>query len=299
MDLKININKEPKNTFKIEVSVPKVVVEKYLDEALEHEASKLEIKGFRKGSAPANVAKDFVDQSALRSHALNHLLPEIFTRIIKENKLSPIIGPRVELRKFENDEDLELSITIVEKPDIKISDYKGKLKEAYSKKAVKNIIEVAGNAGTTKNDEANKTNDFTSQEAMQVILEASEIEIADLIVQEEVARMMTSLIDQTSQLGISIEQYAEAHKKNVQQIRDEYTKAAHDLIKADFALTEIAKTEGVSVDDTEIEKLISEIPDQKSKDALNNSEQKMYIKAVLIKNKALEKLIEIAKSKDS
>ena len=295
MDLKINIKKEPKNTYKIEVSVPKDVVKKYLDEALEHEATHLEVKGFRKGTVPATVAKDFIDHSALRSHALNHMLPEVFTRIIKENKLNPIIGPRVELKKFENDEDLELDITIVEKPEIKIGDYKKLLQDKFAKKSVKDIIEVAGDT-TPK---AEKSSEFTSQDAIQVILEASEVEIADLIVQEEVARMMTSLIDQTAQLGISIEQYAEAHKKNVQQIRDEYTKAAQDLIKADFALTEIAKSENVTVDDEEIEKLISEVPDKQSKDALNNPEQKMYIKAVLIKNKALERLVEIAKSKNN
>ena len=48
MTINFNVNKEPNNSYKVEVTVDKDSVKKHLDQALKHEAENFEMKGFRK-----------------------------------------------------------------------------------------------------------------------------------------------------------------------------------------------------------------------------------------------------------
>lgn len=281
MDIKVN--KEKSNTYKVEVTVDKETVTKYLDEALKHEAEQIEVKGFRKGAAPISMVKETVDPAKLRSHALNHLIPEIYKRILAENKFAPIVGPRIELKQFEEGQDLILVINIVEKPDIKIGDYKKALIEAGNKKSQEN-----------KDKKPEEQKPFNNEDVINAILSISEIEVADVLVQEEVARMVSSLIDQTSKMGVTVDEYVKAHNKTIEQIREEYKKASEQIIKADFIITEIAAIEGVTINDEDVEAMINMVPDEQSKKQLENPEQKLYIKAILLKSKTLEKLLEYA-----
>ena len=269
MNVTFNVNKEPNNTYKVEVTVAKDSVNTHLDEALKHEAENLQVKGFRKGTVPLAMAKEHMDPAKIRSHALNHMIPEIYKQLLNENKFTPIIGPRIELKEFEQDKDLLLTITIVEKPEITLGDYKKALKE------------IEGN-------------EVTSQQAINTVIEISDVKLAEIIIQEEVARMMSSLIDQTTKLGISIEEYVEAHKKNLQQIRDEYRINAERTIKADFLISEIAEKENLTVSDKDVEETINILPDAEAKKQFENLEQRMYIKAIMLKAKTLEKLVSIA-----
>lgn len=269
MNVKFNVTKEPNNTYKVDVTVDKDSVNKYLDEALKHEAENFQMKGFRKGAVPMNIVKEHLEPSKVRSHALNHMIPEVYKQLLNENKFNPIIGPRIELKEYEENKDLLMTITVVEKPEITIGDYKKALKELEG-------------------------DEISSQEAINKVLEISDVKLAEIIVQEEVARMMSSLIDQTTKLGITIEQYVEAHNKNLQQIRDEFKANAEKTIKADFLISELALKEDLTVTDKDVEDTINVIPDAEAKKQFENPEQRMYIKAVMLKAKTLEKLVSIA-----
>ncbi len=278
MDLKIE--KQPKNTYKVQITISKEEVQTAFNYALEHEAKEVEIAGFRKGKAPKNVVKDKIDPTKLRSHALNHLLTDAYTKAIKENKLKPIISPQFDLEVFEEGKEGKLTMIIVEKPNIKAGDYKKLLKTLGKKR--------------NENKKKDEPVTITNQDVVDAIIEGGEVEIAELLIEEEVNRMMSSLIDQTSKLGITMEQYLESIKKKPADLRSEYSKTATKTLKADFLITEISKLEEIVVSDEEIEQTISSIPDEKSRKALNTPEQKMYVKAVLLKNKTLQTLANIA-----
>src|SRR3989344_5818327 len=125
--MEIKVNKEKNNTYKVEVKVESSKVNEALDKALEHEAHEVEVKGFRKGKAPLNIVKDKIDTSKLKSHALRHFLADIYTQVIKEHKLQPIIQPRFTVKTLEEGQDADIEIAIIEKPDIKLGDYKAEL----------------------------------------------------------------------------------------------------------------------------------------------------------------------------
>lgn len=267
--MNIKVNKEENNTYKIDVTVPLKLVDKHIEKALKHEAEHVEVKGFRKGKAPLSEVKKNIDAAKLRSHALNHLLSDIYQRIINENKLKPIVSPRFEIKQFEEGQDLILIVYIIEKPEITIDGYKEAIKKLY---------------------ESKKDTQLTNEQVIDELVKTAKIGISKILVDEEVNRMMSSLIDQTSKLGLTVDQYLEAHKKTPGQLRQEYALNAEKTLKADFILTEIAQQENMTVSDEEIAKTISAVPDAKSREVLEKPEQKMYIKAVLLKGKVLESL---------
>ncbi len=285
--MEIKVNKDKNNTYKIDVTVEKAHVEQHIIEALEHETKNLEVKGFRKGKAPLDVAKKHIDMNHLRSHAMNHILEEVQRQVLSENKFTPIVYPRFEIKEFEEGKDLKLVMIIIEKPEIEIGDYTKAIKE---KKAEKAKAKTEPKEGETEAE----SKELTTEDIIDAVLTVSKIDVSEQLINEETDRMMQSMLDQLGQMGITIDKYLEAINKKAEEVRAEYIKVAERNIKSDFAITEIATKEKVEVTEQDVEQTIAGIPDEKSREALSKPDQKMYIKAVLLKNKTLQKLADAA-----
>lgn len=277
--MNLKVEKQPKNTYKVLITITKEEVNEAFDHALEHESKDVAVDGFRKGKTPKNVAKKNIDPTKIRSHALNHLLSDAYSKAIKENKLKPIVSPQFDLEVFEEDKEGKVTMTIVERPDIKLGDYKKALKALGTKKK--------------KEEKKDAPATISNKEIIDEVIKASEIEIATLLIEEETNRMMSSLIDQTSKMGITMEQYLESIKKQPKELREEFAKTAEETLKGDFLITEISTKENLEVSDEEIELTINSIPDEKSREALKEPNQRLYVHAVLLKNKTLQLLAEL------
>lgn len=287
--MEIKINKDKNNTYKIDITVEKERVNSHINQALEHEAKNVEVKGFRKGKAPLNVVKENIDLAKLRNHALNHIVEEIQKQVLTENKFAPIVYPRYEIKEFEEDKDMQLTMIIIEKPNIEIGDYNKavKAKKEEKEKSAAKVKKEDAEKDTPVDPDAKE---LTTDDIIDAVLSVSKVEAAEQLITEETDRMMSSMLNQLEQMGVTIDKYLEAVKKTAEEVRAEYLKVAERNIKSDFAITEIANKEGVEITDLEIEQTINAVPDEKSKAELSKPEQKMYIRAVLLKNKTLQKL---------
>ena len=94
------------------------------EKAFNKQAAKVEVKGFRKGKAPANLIKDKVNQVAVMDDAINGLLPELYTEVLKEENIRPVARPKVDVTKL-SDVELEVKFTLVVAPEVKLGKYKG------------------------------------------------------------------------------------------------------------------------------------------------------------------------------
>ena len=291
--MEIKVNKGEKNTYSVEIVVPAVDVEAGLKEALEHEAESVEIKGFRKGKAPLDLVKEQMDPSKLRGHVLNHMLPGIYSRVITENKIRPIVDPKFEIIQFEDEKDLILKMILIEKPNIVLKDFKPALKEKYKSKNAKK--EETSKEESKEKREDKVPSELSNEEVVEVIVKNSEVDLADELVKEETDRMLANMIDQINKMGINLEQYLSSVKKSAEEMRAQYMDTAKRTLHADFAVTEIAFAEKIVITDEDVTQSIGAIPDEKTREMLSTPEQKMYVKAILTKAKTLEKLAEMAK----
>lgn len=86
--------------------------------------SNVQIKGFRKGHVPENMAAKHINQGEVLNDAINIVLPTVFTKAMEENKLNPFIRPTVNVDKLTTTE-LTIRFTVVVAPEVKLGNYKG------------------------------------------------------------------------------------------------------------------------------------------------------------------------------
>ena len=87
-------------------------------------ANNLEIKGFRKGKVPTDIAKKHIDTGSVFNEAINSMLQPAFDEVLREEKLQPFARPSVDVTKV-SDTELQLKFVIVLAPEVKLGAYKG------------------------------------------------------------------------------------------------------------------------------------------------------------------------------
>ena len=118
------------------------------EKALKKLASRLNIKGFRKGKAPLNIAKDHISKGELINETINESLNPAYQEAIKEHSLRPIAQPEVNVVDFKEDELIKLSFKVSVEPEVTLGQYKGiniplKVEEVSEKEideAVQNVL---------------------------------------------------------------------------------------------------------------------------------------------------------------
>lgn len=118
------------------------------EKALKKLASRLNIKGFRKGKAPLNIAKDHISKGELINETINESLNPAYQEAIKEHSLRPIAQPEVNVVDFKENELIKLSFKVSVEPEVTLGEYKGiniplKVEEVNEKEideAVQNVL---------------------------------------------------------------------------------------------------------------------------------------------------------------
>lgn len=294
--MQIKAEKLPKSVTKLTITIPAARVNEAFEKALDKLSKEIRIDGFRPGKAPKESAKEKIDPGKLRGEALNQLLSPAVGAAITEHHLRPIVNPRIEIKEFEEGKDMVFEALVVEKPEIKIGDYKKAIAEVRSRKSEvgdKKIETAKTLAGAeAKSKEKPQPIRLSAEEILEAVMKVCDVGVADLLIEEEVNRMLSRLIDQTARLGMTVEQYLDSQNRTQDQLREEYKKAAGMVLKQEFVLVELAQKENIEVADVEIETMIKASPDEKSRKELAKPENKLYIKSVLLKSKTIQKLAE-------
>lgn len=281
--MKVTVTKEPKSSLKINVIVPVAKVKEAYGEVIKEHVTKAELPGFRKGQAPDSVVKEKLDTSDLNGEIVNRLLKTHYSQALKENKITPISNPKVEIKEFDLEKDFEFTATVATKPDIKMGEYKPALKKLFK----------------TKQKE-HKDHDhqihISPNEVIDELIKSATLEVPEILVKEEIERMLIRVIDQTNTLGMSMEDYLKAQNKTTEQLRDEFKKSSEKSIRAELILQQLIEEEKIKVSEKEIENAINAVGDPKTKKEMETPLQRWYIKSVLAKNKFLSKLIEEAEA---
>lgn len=93
------------------------------EKALKKLCEKVEIKGFRKGKAPVELAKDRINPADLINEAINGSLQKAYVDALTENKLQPFTSPEVNVTNVDdNGYDVTFVITVV--PEVTLGEYK-------------------------------------------------------------------------------------------------------------------------------------------------------------------------------
>ena len=112
-----------KKLFKeFEINVPYEVVDSSINQKINEIIPTVTLPGFRKGKAPLNIVKKKYENNIL-SEILEKIIEENTKNLLKEKKLKVFRQPKVEIKKYEKNEPLEISIKLDIDPEITISPF--------------------------------------------------------------------------------------------------------------------------------------------------------------------------------
>jgi len=266
------LEKQPRATYKLEITLPWSEVELAKDKALKELQKTTEVKGFRKGKAPEKIVKETVGEQRLLEEASRHLLTEVYKEVLTKHKLVPFIDPKITLLKAPNGGDWELRFEIAEAPKLtKIADYK-KIAAEVSADLKKEAIWVPGKGEEPKAEE--KAKDIRNKKMQLVFdkaLSSSEIEISPLILELEVSRRLTSLYEEIKQLGLTVEQYLQSKKLTAETLKAKTEAEIIDLYKSEFLLDSIADSEKIVVSDNDLEEIFKTAKNEQEKAQLKQN----------------------------
>ena len=94
-------------------------VEPYLDRAYKKVVQRVNIPGFRKGKAPLNIVKKKYENNIL-SEIIEKLIEDKTKKLLEDKKLKAFRQPKVEIKKYEKNKPVEISIKVDLEPSIKI-----------------------------------------------------------------------------------------------------------------------------------------------------------------------------------
>jgi trigger factor len=131
----------------IKVFVDKKTMSTYMDEKYEEIKRTINLKGFRPGKVPKEILKRQFGK-AVFNEVLDKVLKDTSTKALEENKVKPAGQPKLDLKTYGEDKDLEYVLSVTELPKVDVSSIKNIKFDEYSvkidsKETDKRIQEIA------------------------------------------------------------------------------------------------------------------------------------------------------------
>ncbi len=154
-DLKVFIDKETMNS--------------YMDKKYEEIKGSVNLKGFRPGKVPKEILKRQFGK-AVFGEVLDKVLKETSTKALEENKIKPAGQPKLDLKTYGEDKDLEYVLSVTELPkveiksleNIKFDEYTVKIDDSETDKRIKEIAKNQPNFKEVSPDTKAKKGDLVS-----------------------------------------------------------------------------------------------------------------------------------------
>ena len=123
MEARIKNTHDKKLRKDFELILPKELVNKKIDEYIEKIKGTFNINGFRKGQVPVHVIKE-KHGSAIMIDEVEKLISENIKKIVEENKIKLALQPKVDLKKIEMGQDVEINLIMELFPEVPEIDIK-------------------------------------------------------------------------------------------------------------------------------------------------------------------------------
>ena len=124
----------------VKVFIDKKTMNTYMDEKYEEIKNTVNLKGFRPGKVPKEILKRQFGQ-AIFSEVLDKVLKESSSKALEENKIKPAGQPKLDLKTYGEDKDLEYIISVTELPKVELKSVESIKFDEYSVKINANEID--------------------------------------------------------------------------------------------------------------------------------------------------------------
>ncbi|MDC0518260.1 trigger factor [Candidatus Pelagibacter sp.] len=158
--MKVTIENKKGLSKDLKVFIDKKTMNTHVDAKYEEIRGTVNLKGFRPGKVPREVLKRQFGQ-AVFNEVLDKILKDTSTKVLADNKIKPAGQPKLDLKTYGEDKDLEYVLSVTELPKIEVKSIENIKFDNYSvkidpKETDKRINEIAKNQPNFKDAADNK-----------------------------------------------------------------------------------------------------------------------------------------------
>lgn len=282
------LNKTDDGTMELTVTLPWIEVSQAYQKTVNELIKLVEIKGFRKGKAPRDLAEKKLPKNKIYQEVIKEIVPKAYADALKEHNINSFIQPEIKLIKAKENEDWQFLARTCEKPKVSLGNYQQIVKRAKNQ-AKKTSIWVPGK----EKEQKEKSKEQNKQEELNNILETLikevKLTIPNILIENELNRRLSNLLDEVKKIGLTIDKYLQAKRKTLEQLKKEYENEIRKTYQLEFILEEITDQEKITVSDEDINKMIAQVKEEKERKALET--QRYYLASLLRRQKTLDKLL--------
>jgi trigger factor len=152
--MKVTIENKKGLNKDLKVLIDKETMNSYMDEKYEEIKGTVNLKGFRPGKVPKEVLKRQFGK-AVFGEVLDKVLKDTSAKALEENKIKPAGQPKLDLKTYGEDKELEYVLSVTELPKVEVKSIEGIKYDQYSVKiddseTEKRIKEIAKNQPSFK-----------------------------------------------------------------------------------------------------------------------------------------------------
>lgn len=134
-------------------------------------------------------------------------------------------------------------------------------------------------------------NELDYEEAiLQEVEKITTVELPDVLIQDELNRMLVSLQRRVADMGLLLEDYLKSQGKTLEQIKNEWRPQAEKNVRMELGLAEIARAENVTISDQELQAEVDKIQDQRVKQQFSSQEPRLHLRHALRQTRTLDLL---------
>ena len=150
--MKVTIENKKGLNKDLRIFIDKKTMNSYMSEKYEEIKGTVNLKGFRPGKVPIEILKRQFGK-AIFGEVLDKVLKDSTTKALEENKIKPAGQPKLDLKTYGEDKDLEYIISVTELPkvelksveNIKFDEYSVIIDEKETDKRIKEIAKSQNN----------------------------------------------------------------------------------------------------------------------------------------------------------
>ena len=156
--MKVTIENKKGLNKDLKIFIDKKTMNSHMDKKYEEIKGTVNLKGFRPGKVPRDVLKRQFGQ-AIFNEVLDKVLKDTSVKALEENKIKPAGQPKLDLKTYGEDKDLEYVLSVTELPKVELKSVENIKFDQYSvkidiKETEKRIKEIAKSQNNFKDVEA-------------------------------------------------------------------------------------------------------------------------------------------------
>ena len=165
--MKVTVNSKKGLKIDLKVFIDKKIMNVHMSEKYEELKKTVALKGFRPGKVPAEILKKQFGK-AIYGEVLDKVLKETSAKALEEQKIKVAGQPKIDLKTFGEEKDLEYTIQVEELPkvgieqinNIKLINYEVKVSDKDIQKRIAEIAKNQNNFKDKKDDEKSQNGDL-------------------------------------------------------------------------------------------------------------------------------------------